>query len=134
MQGGDVFISTFRIAAEKATPEANERLDKVGHFTGWTSGLVTDRICADIRWGKLLPYSSDPSNAALRCQHQVAATNYYGDSGAPVFYYDGTSSVTLAGILVVRHSNDLFWYTSTDMIRLDLGIPVGSQTGLKTIF
>jgi hypothetical protein len=42
--------------------------------------------------------------------------------------------VTLAGILVARQSNDLFWYTSMDMIRLDLGIPVGSQTGLKTIF
>lgn len=68
MQGGDVFISTFRIAAEKATPEANERLDKVGHFTGWTSGLVTDRICADIRWG-----SSSLIRATLQCRLALSA-------------------------------------------------------------
>jgi hypothetical protein len=61
--------------------------------------------------------------------------NFGGDSGAPAFYWSGGNTVVLTGIVVGGAAGgDYYWYSSVDMIRLDLGIPVGSQTGLKTVF
>lgn len=122
----------FRISGEKGSPQKNERLEKVGQRSSWTSGLV-DRTCADIRWPESDSYEPGPRNIALRCQHQVRAYSFVGDSGAPVFYWSGGNTVVLTGIVAVGNP-EYYWYSSVDMIRLDLGIPLDSQTGLKTVF
>ena len=116
----------IRINAERGAPQLYEILDKVGWATGWTRGAV-QRICVDRRHVSGDPYDPNPTNIAFRCQHDVYATSFGGDSGGPVFAYNGsTNTATLHGILRAAAPGGGFSYTSMDMIRLDLQIAVGS--------
>jgi hypothetical protein len=70
-------------------------LDKVGRTTGWTFGAVND-TCQNI--------NVTDADVTLFCQHRVRRisgthrmTNN-GDSGSPVFQWQG-STVVLSGIL-----------------------------------
>jgi hypothetical protein len=62
-----------------------------------------------------------------------------GDSGSPIFFWSGFGSevrfhgILSGGGLSEGDPRNYIWYTPSDMIRLDLGIPVGNQN-LKTIF
>jgi hypothetical protein len=73
-------------------PLVGMQVHKMGKTTGWTSGVVT-QACMNS-----LP-ANDPFRVMRLCQ---AWTNYYcdgGDSGAPVFTWDGSSDyVQLVGV------------------------------------
>ncbi|HEV2735976.1 MAG TPA: hypothetical protein VGV85_14110 [Longimicrobiaceae bacterium] len=125
------FSNRLKVTSEDGDADRNEILDKIGSSTGWTSGAVGND-CVDVRWPKSDPYSTDPSNTALRCQTFVAATAYKGDSGAPVFKWNGDGTVVLYGILWAWQAEG-FFFSSIDLIRLDLQLSIGSQT-LQTVF
>jgi hypothetical protein len=107
------------ITGEDGQPDMNEELDKVGKSTGWTYGKVS-RICVNLR---------TIQNVVLRCQHFVKAGAQTGDSGSPVFKWK-TGGVLLHGILWGGRDGG-FWYSSLDMIRLDLGLQTTDRTNLK---
>jgi len=78
----------FRITASQSYPVANVRVDKVGWKTGWTSGLITatcvDLLGADYWWRD--------------CSYKAGYWSDNGDSGSPVFVWNGDTTVTLVGI------------------------------------
>jgi hypothetical protein len=71
-------------------------VDKIGARSGWTRGYITG-TCEDIHM--LLETGIHPiSRDFVRC---VGRASYYangGDSGGPVFYYDGIDGVSLVGV------------------------------------
>ncbi|MEJ7759573.1 MAG: hypothetical protein WKF55_08260 [Gemmatimonadaceae bacterium] len=71
-------------------PGVGTIVDKIGVTTGWTYGEVISGC-----WDQA-PY---PDGALiLLCQLKTTYGSDPGDSGAPVFIYDGTSNVALVGI------------------------------------
>lgn len=116
------------ISGEIGRPEMGKWLDKVGPRTGWTAGTVK-RICVDRRHQDADPiYTLNPPGIAMRCQIDVAAVSDGGDSGSPVFSYTTrTNTAVLHGILRGRARGGGYSYSSMDLIRLDLGVAIGSQ-------
>jgi hypothetical protein len=105
-------------------------VEKIGRTTGWTYGSVGP-ICKDIK--PTFQEASDtrnPSNIVFRCQHFINGGGQAGDSGGPVFQL-GLDGVYLSGIVVGGTATG-FYYSSMDMIRLDLGLPINDRTQLKT--
>lgn len=80
----------FNIIGEAAYPVAGGTLQKIGRTTGWTYGQVTN-TCADT--------NVSGSNITLLCQDYVRAGVGPGDSGSPVFAWNGGSDITLYGLL-----------------------------------
>ncbi len=64
-------------------------VDKVGRTTGWTYGVVK-QTCVDVTVGANLGHK-------YRCQHYAKYRNEKGDSGSPVFYWNG-DTVSWLGI------------------------------------
>ena len=60
-------------------PSHGETVHKVGRTTGWTSGPVTN-TCTVLRW---------VAGRKLLCQYAFRGHVNYGDSGSPVFKWDG---------------------------------------------
>lgn len=77
------------IVGESSQTIEGEVLDKIGASTGWTIGNVI-MVCADTRTGGRWWYL---------CQDRVSAFANFGDSGAPVFRYEGSNTVTMYGLL-----------------------------------
>jgi hypothetical protein len=87
----------FSIFAQRNFPFRGEELDKVGRTTGWTFGVVTGtcvhtgvlgstetRLCQDF---------------VTRSANQSFTIAGPGDSGSPVFFWDGGTGATLVGLL-----------------------------------
>lgn len=134
--GSTQIVGSWSITGEHGgSPFNGQLLEKVGVNTGWTYGPVLD-TCTDIRYEGIS--TADPNkNVVLRCQHFVE--NAYadeGDSGGPVFrLIDGHSGsrIELHGIQIsADRFGDGFYYTSMDMIRLDLGMPIDDYFTLRT--
>jgi len=83
-------VGFFNITAERANPIAGSTVNKVGRTTGWTYGTVTN-TCVNV--------SVSGTNITQLCQSLVNAGVGGGDSGSPVFEWNGGSNVTLVGIL-----------------------------------
>ena len=84
------------ITAVKYSVMKGDIVDKVGRTTGWTGGAVVDS-CVDVRPGD--------TNVWRLCSIKVTAMVGEGDSGGPLFRYDGQddgsddSSAELVGIV-----------------------------------
>lgn len=106
----------FDITAEDLndTLADGTELNKIGRTTGWTFGDV-DGSCVDVNVAQ--------SNITLLCQTIVNAGVGGGDSGSPVFAWDGSSSgVTLNGILWGGNSaGTLFVFSPLSAIEQELG-------------
>jgi hypothetical protein len=77
-----------------SSPVAGQSIEKIGRSTGWTVGQVNETCLA------LNLDSSLGSNLMLLCQHKAAGLGAApGDSGSPVFVWDGANGVTLHGLL-----------------------------------
>jgi hypothetical protein len=92
-----------------STSRVGSIVDKVGGRTGWTYGAVT-KTCVDV---------STNFNTKFRCQHFSSYPSAKGDSGSPVFYWNG-NTVEFLGISWAAGS-DHSVYSSDDRIFLDLG-------------
>lgn len=89
-------INAFDITGVAGTGETimGLELNKVGRTTGWTYGDIV-RTCTDHS-------PSDWGGVQLRCQYEVDADLNPGDSGSPVFTWDGSGpggNARLFGIL-----------------------------------
>jgi hypothetical protein len=85
-------------------------ISKVGATTGWTSEEMV-RAC----------FTVGVAGGDLLCQYSAHVFGQPGDSGAPMFYYSGTSA-TLAGILWGESPSDsTSWFSSITDVQLDLG-------------
>jgi hypothetical protein len=84
----DPFAADFRIVSEATFPMGGERLEKVGRTTGWTSGTVTN-TCVNVS-----PVDSNGSDLGitLLCQDIYSAGSNPGDSGSPVFRWNGADA------------------------------------------
>lgn len=82
----------FSFTSQSGVVFSGSQVDKVGRTTGWTYGPVTSS-CVDV--------NVDSSDITLFCQHLVDAGAGSGDSGSPVFTWDGGyyGLSTLHGIL-----------------------------------
>jgi hypothetical protein len=91
-------------------PSVGTYLDKVGRTTGWTTGQVS-ATCADYYAG----------GSYSLCQDQVEAFADGGDSGSPVFHFNGGSSVSFSGIVWGKTFTGAFIFSNTDRIAADFG-------------
>lgn len=82
-----------------ADTKAGYYVDKIGQRTGWTYGVV-EKTCVD---------TSTSLGHKFRCQMLSKAQADHGDSGAPVFYWDG-DTVRFLGILWGRVWNSFEYY------------------------
>lgn len=109
-QSGSVEISgTFTINSTADYPVQGLELDKIGAATGWTYGNVS-QTCMDV-------YSE---GYYFLCQDFVVATGTFGDSGAPVFQFNG-DVVTFYGLLR-GGAPDHYSFSSYGNIGADFGI------------
>ena len=81
---GSLTISTsnprFSFTSQSGVAFPGTQVEKVGRTTGWTHGPVTS-FCADVNVGT--------TDITLLCQTIVDAGSGPGDSGSPVFAWDG---------------------------------------------
>lgn len=82
----------MQITGESAFPAQGDYLDKIGRTTGWTFGEV-QKTCSDVEY----------SGRRVICTDFVNMGVDFGDSGSPVFIWQG-NTVTLAGILWGKNS------------------------------
>jgi hypothetical protein len=81
-------------------------VDKIGRTSGWTYGTITG-TCADIDL-----QGSSPTFDRLLCAGRASFYADGGDSGGPVFLYDGADGVVLIGTTSAGHgqpSTDMFF-------------------------
>ena len=107
----------FNITAE-LLPVQGVDVNKVGQRTGWTHATIGS-TCAAAKVAQ--------SNITLLCQARTVAGFFPGvvrpgDSGSPVFYWNGGSNVTLTGLLWgATTSFTSFWFSSMSHIEQELG-------------
>jgi hypothetical protein len=104
---------TFTITGTGET-RSGTYVNKVGAKTGWTYGVV-EKTCVD---------TSTSVGHKFRCQHQAKYGRGGGDSGSPVFYWDGGSGAQFLGVHWGHVWNDFEYYavySSDNRIFLDLG-------------
>ena len=103
-------------------PSHGETVHKMGVTTGWTSGTVVS-TCETALWVVM----------ALACQYRATYASAGGDSGAPVFKWDGVtrppdpplrengSGATLTGIHWGRRDASSAWFSPLGGVEKDLG-------------
>ena len=121
--------STMQIVAEIGTVPSGWTVDVIGRVTGWTYGQVTD-TCKDLESG----------DYHWICQEEATYQEEDGDSGAPVFLWHGSSTVTLAGIHVGENvGNGRSIFTPMSNIEEEIGslttfysVTIGGPTAITT--
>ncbi len=102
-------------------PVMNEAVDKMGRTTGWTWGTV-NHTCTTVDIGA----AADGRERYLTCQGSANYQADGGDSGAPVFRWEGDNTAILIGFHYRRHKNffgsfDFSWFSSFWDMEADLG-------------
>ena len=116
----DPLNPNLRIQSTRSSSDKRNILDKMGSATGWTWGWVTE-TCKDVR--------SESTRVVIECADEVDFRVAWGDSGAPVFRYNGFNRVELRGILFgmreeVRNSGGVHrkgYFQDLEQIQRDLG-------------
>jgi hypothetical protein len=103
----------FYVTSEASQPLYGQPLYKMGEKTGLTDGTVI-ATCVNVR-------GNDDPTKTLLCQTHVTSTNDVGDSGSPVFEWNGTdSTVALDGMLWGGDAAH-YWFSPINNTRQDLG-------------
>lgn len=103
----------FDVRWRDSYPSHGEWVNKVGMITGWTAGTVS-RTCADV-WQGGRP-GRDEGRQRYKCQYLASFYNWSGDSGSPVFKWNGIGA-TLTGIFWGGSG----WFSPLGGIEADLG-------------
>ena len=106
----------FNITAE-VSPIQGATVNKVGRTTGWTYGTVN---------GTCVTLNVAATNITLLCQSKTAFGAFGkvgpGDSGSPVFYWNGGNNVGLVGLLWGGNSSGTFFtFSPMSGIEQELG-------------
>jgi hypothetical protein len=107
---GSLDITGHRQINGGSWPVVGNYIDKVGRTTGWTSGQVS-RTCFDVYIG----------STGMLCQDQVEAYADGGDSGSPVFQWNGQNTGAFAGIVWAKTGSGAFIFSNQDRISNDMG-------------
>ncbi|WP_164017608.1 hypothetical protein [Pyxidicoccus trucidator] len=99
------------VGVMSGAPLIGQDFEKVGQTTGWTFGPIAN-TCFTV--------NQSGSSIALLCQYSVNAGVDSGDSGSPVFTWDGTTH-PVGGLLWGSFSNSTFIFSHHSSIALDLG-------------
>ncbi|MFP2927994.1 hypothetical protein ACLESO_22900 [Pyxidicoccus sp. 3LG] len=99
------------VAAMSGAPLAGEYYEKVGQTTGWTYGQVA-HTCVNM--------NPSGTSITLLCQYSVDAGVDSGDSGSPVFGWNGTTH-PVGGLLWGSLGNSRFVFSHHTSIAQDLG-------------
>jgi hypothetical protein len=91
----------LRIDATTSFVSQGSTIDLIGATAGWRYGSVVT-TCATV-------YLS-VDGAVIKCAYETDIIVAEGDSGGPVFYFDGNNSVTAAGI-VFRRTFPTSWFS-----------------------
>lgn len=105
----------FTVGGAGPSPLTGDILHKVGRTTGWTYGQVVN-TCVTVNVGD--------TDLTYQCQTAVAAGAGGGDSGSPVFTWNGGNTALLQGILWgggVLQGQNVFVFSSLDQIQQELG-------------
>lgn len=100
----------FIVTSTTPNPGTGVRVDKIGYKSGWTYGTVTS-TCTD-----LVP---EGRTLTVLCNTGTDMYTDLGDSGAPVFIWDGLNQASFAG-LVQGTSNGHFYFSPLSQIVGDL--------------
>lgn len=112
--GSTTISGLFTITAEPSSHLLGQELNKIGRTTGWTYGDIS-ATCVD--------YNAPQHYAEWLCQYNVDAGAGGGDSGSPVFGWDGVSDdVTLYGLLWGGLGSQVFIYSPISSINYELGV------------
>lgn len=98
---------------QTVSPAIGLYLDKIGGFSGWTSGSVV-ATCRDYHTG----------DVSILCQDEVDAYGDGGDSGSPVFQMTGPSTAALAGIVWYKTTDGRFVFSNLTQIARDMGYSI----------
>lgn len=82
-----------------------QRVDKIGSYSGWTYGTVT-HTCGD--WVDYLGLATE----MVRCVYKASVYTQGGDSGSPVFTWDGADGIVAYGILFAEDDANQTMYFS----------------------
>ncbi|HEY9226826.1 MAG TPA: hypothetical protein VIP11_09280 [Gemmatimonadaceae bacterium] len=88
-------------------------IDKIGATTGWTFGTVTN-TCQDY-----IEHIYDPSQQMVRCSYKASVRADGGDSGGPMFTWDGEDGVLAYGILFAESGPDS-WFSKWPNVASEL--------------
>lgn len=102
---------TFNIVGEW-TETVGLEVDKIGAATGWTYGTL-ESTCMDV------PVEYDGVFVVMQCQSVATYHSAASDSGAPVFRFNFTSDVELAGLHWGRRTDGKRFYSSVENIHVD---------------
>lgn len=89
-------------------------VDKIGRVSGWTFGQVFD-TCDDV------DIAREGKNVRLTCQDHARLNVQVGDSGSPVFIYDGSGFVTFVGIVWGSVGTNGGIFSNVTQLRGELG-------------
>lgn len=95
-------------------------MDHIGEKTGWNYGQVTN-TCVD--FGSYNEYQQ--ANFGAFCQVMTDFYTDHGDSGGPVFAWDGRDGATLLGIVVGKDDQGYSYFSSYAEILSDFGFGAG---------
>jgi secreted trypsin-like serine protease len=111
---------TLEITDTDDSPIMNQEVDKIGKTTGWTYGTVTD-TCIDLNITAVIDGVS--RDLTYICVHEANTKLSPGDSGSPVFDWDGEDGATLMGMIFAGGSNcssHAYW-ADLDALQYELG-------------
>ena len=86
-------------SVDSGTAVSGQQVQKIGRSTGWTYGAIGN-TCVDHR------HELWPNSEITECTYEADFTNAQGDSGGPVFNFEGTGynegadRVRLVGIVL----------------------------------
>ena len=101
-----------------------QSVDKIGAVSGWTTGGVTG-TCTDYIPGG---YDFDWDAKMTRCAYQANLWNQGGDSGSPVFTWDGRDGAVAVGIFFGSSSASHAYFSKWSYIYGEL-----NGTGLQPV-
>lgn len=124
--GGSLSVSStspwINLTGGEATVVNGATVDKVGRSSGWTYGNV-NQTCTDIT----------ELGVTIHCTYRAGLYCAGGDSGSPIFWYDGADGGVFFGMLFGGCSAGQMYFSSYSDITTDLGsMSVNSEITVGT--
>jgi hypothetical protein len=111
--GSKTISGTLTMTGEASSHLMGQELNKIGRTTGWTYGNIT-ATCVD--------YNVPSFYGEWICQYDVEAGANLGDSGAPVFSGNESSTTVILYGLLWGGTSTTFTYSPISSVNYELGV------------